>query len=219
VIECKMSRKYSWVFYRNVDTERRAMCAQTIDPICLRFDRQNHLLYLGLFERYFTEHVCSSHTVLDAADGRVASRDDIFDAVNKVSKFVSYRLAGIRNAYGPSRRDMIFFFPVIVFDGPIYESEHRSGALYVKAVDRTILRVGVVSCLSGRLSPMYIDVIRRDRFASLLSFIESKTNSVNGMLANKKVRDILEKARSAADLMSSCREVGLIARYSHRAKR
>jgi hypothetical protein len=212
-IECKMSKKYSWVFHRNIDTGRYAICAQMIDPICLKFDRQNHLVHLGVFERYFREHICSSHTVLDAADGRVPSHDDIFDAINKVTKFVSYRLAEIRKAYGSARRDMIFFFPAIVFDGPLYESEHRSGALSVKAVDRTILRAGVISSLSGRLWPMYIDIIRRDRFASFLSFIESKTNSVNEMLANKKVRNILEKARSAADLVSSCRIVDLIGRY------
>jgi hypothetical protein len=211
VVECKMSKKYSWVFYRNVDSLMIAECAQEIDPISLKFDRQNHLFHFGLFDRYFSEHVCSSRTVLDAAKGRVADRDDIFDAVNKVSRCVKRRLEEVRKAYRPDRGQMLFFFPVIVFDGPVYEAEHRSGTLSVKAVNKTILRVSVVSPLSGRLSAMYIDVVRGGHFASLISLIESKTNSVNETLTHKRIATMLDRASSAAGVKSSCQAVDLIA--------
>jgi hypothetical protein len=220
-IECKMTRKYTWVFYRNVDTQRHVSCAQEMDPVCLKFDRQNHLLYLGLFRHYAEERdrICSSHTVLDASRGRPGGRDDVFDAVSKVGKFVTNRLQMLRDKYRPDRRDIFFFFPVIVFDGPMYQAEYRSGAMSVRAADAVILQTSIVSPLSGQVSPLYIDVVRRDRFPALLTSIESTADSANEMLANRKVRAILERARRAADVLSSCRTIDLIAKYSVHVKR
>jgi hypothetical protein len=219
VIECKMTREYAWIFYQNVDTMTIISCGQEIDPICLKFDRQNHLLFLGLFGRYAGGEVCSSHTVLDAKRGRPVGHDDIFDAVSKLSGFIRHDLKVLRESYRPDRRDIIFFFPVIVFDGPMYQAGYTSGALSVRAVDAIILKTSIVSPLSGRLLPMYIDVVRRDRFPTLLTSIESTTDSANEMLANRKVRAILERARSAAGVRSSCRAVDLLAKYSVHVKR
>jgi hypothetical protein len=152
VIECKMSKKYCWVFHRNYTVVGHFELAQAIDIITLRhgyvYRRLGEILR---FQHYYDSHVATTFAVLDVEKGRLSDRDEIFDSVSKLNQFVKYRVEGLMEYFSGDRRDIIFFFPVIVFDGMIYEADHKAGKLSILPIDSIVLETRTLSPITGQV--------------------------------------------------------------------
>jgi hypothetical protein len=173
VIECKMSKKYSWVFHRSHTVVGHSDLAQGIDAITLKHGHGHGLLGDILsFEHYYESHVAGTFAVLDVERGRLSERDEVFDSTSKLSQFVNYRVENLMRYFGHDRRDILFFFPVLVFDGMIYEADYDGGELSILPIDSIVLEARTISPITGRLAPMYVDIVTSGHFENHLGIIE-----------------------------------------------
>lgn len=192
-IECKMSRENSWIFHRSSTVVGHFEIAHAIDAISLRHGFRH---FADIFHplHYPEGDIASTFTVLHTQKGRISGRDDIFEATSKLSKFVNYRLHHLREFFDETRRDIVFYFPIIVFEGALYEADFHLGALRARPIDHIVLETRIVSSVSGQLSPMYIDVVAKRRLTRFLSSIESEVASISSILGRAKTQAILNRA-------------------------
>lgn len=191
-IECKKSETRCWIFYKSDTTVGHFDIAHGIDAIA-RKAGYNHLgiVFEGL--HYTKRDVASSFSIVDLGKGRISPRDDIFDAMIKLTRFVNYRLKGLKEFFDDDRRDIVFYFPVIVFDGKIYEAYFEAGMLSVWPINAIVLETRIVSSVTGKLSPMYIDVVTKSEFENLLSLIEAEVRVANNNLRGPKTRTMMNQ--------------------------
>jgi len=170
-----MSKKYSWVFHRSHTVVGHSDLAQGIDAITLKHGHGHGLLGDILsFEHYHESHVAGTFAVVDVERGRLSERDEVFDSTSKLSQFVKYRVENLMRHFGQDRRDILFFFPVLVFDGMIYEADYDRGELSILPIDSIVLETRTVSPVTGRLAPMYVDIVTSGHFENHLDIIEKE---------------------------------------------
>ena len=137
---------------------------------------------------YGDGHIAGTFAVLDIEKGCLSERDAIFDSVSKLSKFVNYRVEGLKANFDDDRRDILFYFPVIVFDGMLYEADYDSGKLSILPIDSIVLETRTISPITGQLMPMYVDVVTRDHFENYLKTIENEIKLASDNLDDRNVQ-------------------------------
>lgn len=98
----------------------------------------------------------------------------IFKAVNQLMKFISYHSQRIKNTNLKGWRSMpfYFYFPVVLFDGKMYEYSEKSGRKYLKPVKRVLLESSHYPSHHYRDVPFGIDIVTKEAFEELLTNIE-----------------------------------------------
>lgn len=191
-IECKMSRKYSWVFHKSDTSVGHCAISHGLDALALKHKNFQHLCQV-LDLHYSGGDVASTFAVVDPKTQKLSTRDEIFDAVNKLREFVNYRSLQLLPHFASQRRDIIFYFPMVVFDGMLYEGGMGTGRLSVTPINSIVLETRTASCVTGRLDPMYIDVVTRNQFVRHLSMIEEETRKAAKKLSSKRTQDFLNR--------------------------
>jgi hypothetical protein len=192
VIECKMSQKHVWVFHRNHTVVGHGDISHGIDAIALKRKDFDHLA--EVLDLHYTNHdVASTFAIIDPKDESLGERDEIFDASSKLCKFVNYRSNGLRKFFDNERRDIVFYFPIIVFDGRMYEADFTPEGLSLKPIESMVMETRTISAVIGRLAPMYIDVVTKAQFEKHLAMIEAEVRVVAKKLSHKKTQVQLNK--------------------------
>lgn len=202
LIECKKSRAYSWVFFNSEPINLFLNIGHSIDilteklgydkSICFEILRNTGLHYLRQDTNFASayQQIKVGKGTRNEQDGK----DSILDAVSKITKFTNYRFRHLKGFYerDPTRSDVIFHFPIVVFDGDLYEASFDK-TLELKECRHIVYETRYVSVLSGSLEIMYIDVIRKDALEDILSVIERETTSINEDLSKPEIQKQLSE--------------------------
>jgi hypothetical protein len=191
-----MSKEYAWVFSRSDNVNYSLDLAHGIDAIAVKYGYGHLVEVLGNLH-YLKRRVASGFMIVAPnKDERERKRyhEEILYSINKLKEFVNYQTRQLFKFFNKNRRDILFYFPIVVFDGEIFEARFTKGELCVAPIQRTVLETRNVSSLTGRLSPMYIDVVSKTQINALLSLIESDVNNVVDRLSNRKLQMRLSAA-------------------------
>lgn len=182
-IECKKSEDYAWVFFTLPTGETRFLAdGQYLDdfqPLSLSnlFFLLDPLLHYSDFSRFASPF---SEVKLGKPSGK-RSRNEIYEGVNQLVKFVSYQIAvqfetwkGDRIAVNNLRESlrMFFFFPILVFDGRLYEAVVEKGDIELRDSDHVVLERHHKPSYSATPLTYKIDIAKREFFPDLVRIIE-----------------------------------------------
>lgn len=108
------------------------------------------------------------------------TKDDIFEAANQLAKYIAYRWSGIvegRYLSGlptKSDRSIRIAFPVIVFDGRMFEAQVSKGDIQLSETNHVLLSFNYQPRYFSKHALGYmIDVVNKDNFGNLLHELEN----------------------------------------------
>jgi len=209
LIECKKSDVYSWVFFRSepiglwydighsidASTEKRgylkSACGEVLSKGFLHYYKEN-TIFVSAYQQIKLEK---------KGKGEADGKDAILDAIGKIIKFMNYRFQNLKRFFAtdPSRKDVLFYFPLIVFDGELYEASFGQ-ALELRESNHLVYETRYLSSLTKSLVPLYIDIVRKDALEQILSIIEKEVYDINTYLKNPKSQEhlsaILDKGKN-----------------------
>lgn len=199
-IECKKSELSAWVFFETkfkvgwigcdgqyadyLKSQNLRDCFEITD---FAFDRLKHYTVFRKFSTSYTE------VKLKKAPHNFKLRNETFEAVNQVVKYVSYEIESYLNAYRQKNLDVnscLFFFPIIVFDGELYTSSLIKDELVLKKANRMVLTSYYKPRYAQRRLPFKIDIVKREYFPSFLEVIEKEMNDLTVKMNTKSVKEI-----------------------------
>lgn len=208
-IECKKSAVYSWVFFRSepiagwldighsidVLTEKlgylNSACGQLFKTGPLPHYSNKNMVIVGAYQQVKLKKKAKNHN-----DGK----DAILDSISKVIKFLNYQFRSLKASFSldSTRRDIIFYFPLVVFDGELYEASFGE-TLELKESRHLVYEMRYLSSLTKSMVPLYIDIVRKDAVEEMLSIIEKEAYDINEYLkkpeSQKLLSAILEESR------------------------
>lgn len=197
-IECKKSTTHAWVFFTAPTNSCYFYRGQTLDFIQMRtknyessfFDRilprpdTAGLLHYSKFDR-----VATNYTEVKLQDEK-GGPDQIFTACNQLTKFIAYSFQQSMRRIERSlstRRVMIMFFPVIVFDGIFYEATLDANSSIVLARRRHLLlsRRSRWSFAPEEERSFLIDVVAKEHFEKYLESMRQNVSNLEESLVSK----------------------------------
>ena len=211
IIECKKSDDLSWVFYDSKPMNFSNDIGHFIDVLTviegIRGSIGTKMLSL---EHYSTfQHIAGCKQQVRKKDGQIIDfsgkdkgKDEILDALSKVIKYMDYKFDRLSGFFKerPIRKDILFFYPIIVFSGDLYFASFGK-ELEVKESKHILYETSYLSSLNGSLAHLYVDIIRKDAFVDLIKLIEEEVISINMHLSKNNVqKDLDNLAKSALRL-------------------
>jgi hypothetical protein len=209
-IECKKSEANAWIFFKTKFKSGRFACVgqyadylrsqetrRLFDPIFISV--MNSLHY------YSPETYCTSYTHVKMTKSSKGdkTRNEIFEAVNQVTKYVSYQVGDyleiLKESRGVSVNQCFLFFPVIVFDGELYLASSTNGGVTLEKAKHVVLATFYKPKYEMRRCPFFVDVMTRGYFPKYLSRLEKTINRFSEKIA--KIPEVNQKFIDAlADL-------------------
>ena len=203
-IECKKNLSHAWVFFTRTCNHCFFYSGQRLDyrqimtkdfqsslfEVFLPSPDAGELLHYSIVDR-----LASSYTEVKLQNGN-GRDDDIFIGSTQLIKFIGYRFNEMINRLSDSSaKVMILFFPVIVFDGRLYEATlGPQKGLSLKSAKHVLLERRSRLPFGGHEDRSFlIDVVSRDYFRGFLGLIESDIRNIEGAVVKKK-RELMEKA-------------------------
>jgi len=201
-IECKKIDTHAWVFFTWPSTSGLFYSGQTLDFMQIRtndfesslFDvilsppDTGGLLHYSKFDRLARSYV---EVKIEGQDG---GRKDIFTACNQLTKFIAYSFQRRvdRLAKDPDHV-MIMVFPVIVFDGDLYEATlGETGNIILSRRKHILLaRHSKLSFAGTDERSFLIDVVAKGYFEDYLKAVRLDIRNIEQSLLSKK--HILDK--------------------------
>lgn len=183
-IECKKSETHAWVFYNvhNIPVSGYHISGQfkiTVpEPREWSADSFQWLLKKCLNLHYYEfERVAVAYDeIKKKGDG--SSRREIFEAINQLVKFVCYEIHQIlsrisRSSKTSDREFVIVFFPIIVFDGDMFEVTFDSGEPKIDRRNHVILRTHYRCPYCQEVESFLVDVVHRSYFSEFIKILRT----------------------------------------------
>lgn len=200
-IECKKSETNAWIFF-NAPLKGHFICeGQYADYLRSQnalesFSLVSHLLsHLPHYRKSTLLAVSYTQVQLRKKGERyVRLKDEIFEATNQVTKYVSYEIERYLEAYRKGHykpESCVFIFPIIVFDGKLYRATLTKGLVSLRRVKHIMLTTFHRPRYSTRRVAFYIDIVTREYFPIYLSILEKEIATLNNKIG--KIRDIDKK--------------------------
>jgi hypothetical protein len=179
LIECKKSEKHEWVFHTQLKENEFLPLIGTLSDVVKKItkpaivDKLQELLtnasigdLLGLdtrssrlLGRLTGLHVLNKNTKIGVFNVVPNSKNDFFEATQQINSDIENLSEALKT---------FIIFPVIVFDGDMYEFYEEGGEMKVLPINH------VQHILFGReLSPYLIDVVKKSYFSEFLKTIEA----------------------------------------------
>jgi hypothetical protein len=201
LVECKKTRAYYSVFYRSEPVVGHFDIGHSIDVTTARLGYGESACYqilAGAGNLHYLRsglHMVSEHQQIPCKDqsGKSKAKNLIFDSIMKIVKYMNYEFLRLRPFFREksARKDIVFFFPVIVFDGELYEVSYKRN-LSIEPVRRLIYETNYSSNLTTGLVPSYIDIVRKDAIESCLDDIERDVRRLNEYMEKPDVQTQLD---------------------------
>jgi len=181
-IECKKSESYAWVFFkRKLKLGRFGFEGQYLDYInAWNIEERFYPVYLTLLGKlhyYRSKEFSRAYKQIKLQKDRASSKDEIFEAINQLLKYVSYEIENYIDVYKNGLMKImsnVFFLPIIVFDGKLYESVLEDKRLSLKRSNHTTVLSFYRSRYAPHRFPFFIDVVQRNYFPKFLRLIEKE---------------------------------------------
>ncbi len=184
IIECKKSKDKPWVFFSSGMYQSTDVFCFTkyMSDFDLYFNREEAYLLLGQIYKnlgknhYMDKRMPKCITYFEAFKNP-SIPSEIYKAINSVLSFLCYKRESVskrRNELGFSTE---FFFPIIVFDGPLFEARVEGDKVNVKEQNHIQLRTDYNEEM------FIIDIVKKEYFEKFFGLIEEDhlefVNSVN----------------------------------------
>lgn len=185
VVECKKSDTHVWVFFsRPVRYPLGLGDGQTLDFLQVFSDnRERFMENLSLPKLHYATFTRVSRTYSEVKiEGNTSGKDVIFEASNQLMNYISEELEGVRKSFEStagdmSRRSIHLRFPIIVFDGRLYDAIISAGRLELMETRHTILET-LGRSTTGRITNYLIDVVTKDFLTGLLGDLNTDIASI-----------------------------------------
>jgi hypothetical protein len=214
-IECKKSETHEWVFYtrpripmssyymrgqyRTTVPERKEFSAESFEWF---LQQKCLILHYDKFERIAIAYEEIKKRKMDKETGKEvkngSSRKEIFEAINQLVKFTCYEIHGkharIKELPRTERECITILFPIIVFDGDMFEVFLVSGEPRLEKKTHMLLTTHYRCPYCGEVESFTIDIVHRSYFKEFLQIM--KTNFYAMRETMWKNRDeLLKKAK------------------------
>jgi len=211
VIECKKSSDTAWVFFEVESIILPEFAGQFIDfmQILKKTYHEENLLW-KINDKIRLHYSPDSSNAVKAAQnfqvvkigdtnledvtGKALKRKDtIFEAVNQVTKFISYRMkrsekTSLNNWKSLGKVESLFelFFPVIVYDGPMYNGVLDGDKIKLNEIEHVVLEHKYQpSFIDDRLT-FLIDIVKKEKFLELLPKLEKDVETILKSISDSK---------------------------------
>lgn len=213
-IECKKNDSNAWVFFsvdedyvfsshagQIIDHKKILLGGYDYQSVLWDIDNKLRLHYGKEDDNVEGDHISISYKVVRKGKESGESKDDIFEAINQVLKYVSYnyeknRLTFLRKAeHGTTLPFVEIYFPVIVFQGDLFEGQYSSGKIKLKPTNHVILKYLFQPSYSESPLEYYIDIVKKEYFETFFKLIESERNMLMKFIEAKK-EDLIDNLDS-----------------------
>ena len=187
-IECKKSADHQWIFYTSSgEPESMSILFRFFDHLARELSRQKVTEMEGPLYSVHPNLVDSKIGIISYIPFK--KKDDFNTAKNQILSAMSSR-----KLYANEER---IIYPVIVFDGDIYEVQITGKDVALNKVDY----VKFLSSMISQITPILIDVVTLGYFPSYLNLINKElgpSHSYSELVAlfKKELRDLQEKSKS-----------------------
>lgn len=201
-IECKKSETHAWVFYTRPRIPMSSIYItgqlSTTIPNPNEFSTESFnwfleqkclVLHYDNFERIAISYEEIKKKKMPKEDGE-KSRKEIFEAINQLVKFTCYEnhqtSSRIAELPKPSSREFItIFFPILVFDGDMFEVSFEHGEPKLERKNHILLTTHHRCPYCQEVESFVIDIIHHSYFCEFLrslktSFYRTRQNMVQG---------------------------------------
>lgn len=193
VIECKKSETHAWVFFmrKNVKTNGYHISGQFITTLeesktvlpdslewklreCMDFHYSDFDKIAVAYDEIKIQSLCG--TKKDEH-----SRRELFEGINQIVKFTRYELYQIVKRISrlpttiPKYAVVTFFFPIIVFDGKMFEVTFETKEPKIKRTEHMVLQTQYQCPYSKKMKTFMIDIVNPSYFDSLLRTIREES--------------------------------------------
>jgi hypothetical protein len=134
--------------------------------------------------------------------GQSSGKSEIFEASNQIMKFISYEFGETSKeiAKDLSNRDIYFIFPLIVFDGRLFEAVVRKNKLRLNAAPHLLLEASGHAFGIRRPVNYLIDVVAKPFLKEYLSLLNQDISVLLKYFKSNE-RALAEKAEELVDLL------------------
>lgn len=196
-IECKKSSSKAWVFFTRPHTSFTHYYGQILDFVEMNSDLKDSCVNYILdqsekpclhYANY--KNVALAYTELEFDKSKRtpknSSLDLILKATNQLMKCISYRFQMYREIKSWTVAPLYFYFPIIVFDGKMYEYSMKSGKGNLTPVKRVLLESSYRPSFSQRELQFGIEIISKDALEEVLRDIEKDCSTIYSELIRLK---------------------------------
>jgi hypothetical protein len=142
------------------------------------FEGKCLILHYGSFERIAIAYEEIKQKKMTAETGKDSSRREIFEAINQLVKFTCYenhqiadRTAGLSEL--PSREFITILFPIVVFDGDMFEVFLEHGQPKLEKRNHILLTTHYRCPYCREVESFTIDVVHRSYFPEFLRSLKA----------------------------------------------
>ena len=183
-IECKRSTTHCWIFFTRpflkpsyLHTSGQYLDKFSQTPVTsgvegLLYDKLCHEKEPRLHYDHFDEAAIAYDEI--KKQGKSKSRKDIFEGLNQLVKFVCYE-RGLPEKPDISKPNfqIMMLFPIIVFDGDMYEVKLESGEPKLDKTNHIIIRKNYRSPYTKKVERFLIDIVHRSHLSEFLKHLDS----------------------------------------------
>jgi hypothetical protein len=193
-IECKKSETHAWVFYTRpripmssiyMEGQYRATVPKpqrfSTDSFEWFLQQECLMLHYDKFERIAIAYEEIKERKLDKGPGiegkNGSSRREIFEAINQLVKFTCYEIhqthTRTTELSSASNREFItILFPVIVFDGDLFEVFFDSGEPKLQRKNHVLLATNYRCPYCREVESFAVDIVHRSHFSEFLQVLK-----------------------------------------------
>jgi hypothetical protein len=199
-IECKKSNTHAWILFTRPAKKSfrwREFSGQikTTIPCSSQPPPFEDWLYAQLmevhhfnkFERIAIDYDEIKKEKYLKPNDKERGRNDIFEAITQLSKFVCFEIHQILEAYAKSRMKsqgemFLFVSPVIVFDGELIEAFHSSNEMRLEHANHILLKTNYLCPYCHRIESFLIDVVHRSYFEEYMKIFKNDVKQTENIL-------------------------------------
>lgn len=215
-IECKKSETHAWVFYtrpripmssiymrgqyRTTIPELEEFSAESFEWF---LQQECFVLHYDKFERIAIAYEEIKKKKMDKETGKEikngSARKEIFEAINQLVKFTCYEIhkTYTRVIELPKTSDgeyILIFFPIIVFDGDLFEVFLDSGEPTLKRKTHVLLNTHYRCPYCGEVESFTIDIVHRSYINEFLQTMKMHFYKTREMMLKNR-NELLKKAK------------------------
>lgn len=188
-VECKKSSSKACVFFTRPHTAFPFYHGQILDFVQMKSEMKEFCFseFLNMYGEpclHYANYknVAIGYKELEFDKSRRAKKKDsvslILKASNQLMKFISYSLQSIKEIKSWKVAPFYFYFPLIVFEGKMYEYSQESGKESLSPVNRVLLELWHHPSYRYREVEFAIEIVTKDALEEVLEEIEKDTLTI-----------------------------------------
>lgn len=211
-IECKKSETHAWVFYTRPRIPMSSIYMggqlRTTIPTLKEFSIESFNWFLEQkclifhydgFERIAIAYEEIKKKKMSAETGKGSSRREIFEAINQLVKFTCYENHQTSNRIAEmseisSREFITIFFPIVVFDGDMFEVFFEYGEPKLEKRNHILLATHYRCPYCREAESFTIDIVHHSYFSEFLRSMKTHFYKTRKTMV-KNYDELLKKAK------------------------